>query len=145
MGRRKPSPVPVMEWQAAFRLVSKEIAKAARLAAERDPETFNVPNGVNLARWAIVKSLLPELHKFLAEHPGIETPDEIKRYIRELVMSLDPRKVAEYYLAARPSWTKYVDVNRLAKMVAETIDAFRIVVGAATPAAATAAAAPVAA
>lgn len=140
MGRRK-SLVPVIEWHEAFSYVSKLVAKAAKLAAERDPQTFNMPNGINLPRWAIAKALLPKLREILAQKPGIESPEEVKKIALELLFSINPRKAAEEYLYARPIYAKKVSVDQLAKAISETLEAARMLVAAPK----TATAAPVAA
>ena len=138
MGRRR-SLVPITEWHTAFSYISKLIARGARLAAERDPQTFNMPNGVNLARWAIARALLPKLREVLAEKPGIENAEEVKRIALDILLSLDPRKVAEQYLYAKPAYAEKVNVDQLAKAIAETLDAIRMLVGSSAPATAVAA------
>ena len=114
------SPVPIDEWQKAFSLVVRDVAKAAKLARSRNPEKFNVPNGTNLVRWAVMSYVLPRLREALAQKPGIETAEEIYRIAMSILANASPRQIAEEYAAKRPKRVK--DVDQLASMIAETLD-----------------------
>lgn len=88
--RRKPSPVPIREWVAAFAVFQKATAYAVdktrrELAGEGIPEP---PMFGLLFRIAAAKYGLPRLHRILAENPGVEPPKALVEAVEETLRNL---------------------------------------------------------
>lgn len=134
--RRRPSPVPIREWIAAFAVFQKATAYAIDQTRRElagtgvvEPPMFGILFRIAAARYG-----LPKLHRILAENPGIEPPkalveavDEVLRNIvrEDVLMELIPRiygvkpgtpqynelveKVRKYLEKAGPLLKKYVE------------------------------------
>lgn len=83
--RIRRHPVPFLEWLGTFAVLNRIVAEAYFRAAEKYmaeggeiPEAFGA-----VLRIALNAYLLPELRRYLAEHPGIESPEEVTRVIQE--------------------------------------------------------------
>jgi len=92
--RRKRSPVPFMEWLTAFSLAQKMVARAYdEVAAEKPPALFGFGA---ILRLAVNHVMLPVLRKKLAENPGIETPEEIAKFVMEALDAVTEERVRAF-------------------------------------------------
>ncbi len=114
MASRRHSKVPVYEWRKAFAEVQHNLAQAIR-ALDVSPEEAQkeVPKYALVLRLAANKLFLSELKNKLAEHPGIETAEEIKKYAIEAIQSVLSKwdTLRDFYRKMLKSVLEYQGIN----------------------------------
>ena len=86
MASRRHSPVPVYEWRKAFAEIQRKLAEAVRALPVSPEEAMKeVPKYALVVRLAANKLFLSKLRNLLANHPGVENAEEIKKYAIEAI------------------------------------------------------------